>query len=72
MLLNALWNWDRHELDLESGSVVPLPALCFVAAPGVGVGGGNNTFFPLHFRGRGGGAGAEGGQAGEDASVSDV
>lgn len=34
VLLNAFWNWGRHELDLESSSVVPLPALCFVAAPG--------------------------------------
>lgn len=31
-----------------------------------------NPFFPLHFCSGGGGAGAERGQAGEDASVSDV
>lgn len=68
MLLNDLWNRGRHELDLESSSVVPLPALCFVAA----LGGWGNPFFPPHFRGGGGGAGAERGQAGEDASVSDV
>lgn len=67
-LLNSPWNQGRHELDLESSSVVPLPALCFVAAWSVW----GNPFFPLHYRGRGRGASAERGQPGEDASVSDV
>lgn len=58
----------KHLLDLESSSVVLLPALCFVAALSVG----GNPFFTLRFRGGGGGAGAEREQAGEDASVSDV
>lgn len=68
MLLNAPWNQGRRELDLESSSCVGLPVLCFVAAPDVWGG----PFLLTHFRGRGGGASAERGQAWEGASVSDV
>lgn len=68
MLLNAPWNQGRHELDLESSSVVPLPVLCFVAAPDVC----GSPFLLTHFCGGGGEASVERGQAWEDASVSDV